>query len=421
MSSPILQEGHASPGRLFLLSLLASVFAVNVIDVFAPLLYPEIAATFGITVGTAIRLSAFSSIAGVVTGLALSAFSIKFRYKTLLMAGVAAIVVCVLGVYLAPDFLFAQVFYSLNGVGSVIVGVMAPTLIGELYPLEKKAKRVSLVVATATLALLIGSPVTGLIANTGGITSWRSALLWFMLPATSISLILVASIVPTKTTFRRLSAAKRAPFLNGYKEVLTNRSATACLTNTFFGGVFAAASTFGPSFLNDVFGITPALRSLVAVASGVLLVVGVLTSGFLVDLVGRKRLLWGAAIPAVIFSVCGYPLSFFIPNMWIVLGFRFVGAFLGGFTFVAGSNLYLEQVPNYRGTMMSLQSSINGLGVATGIIVGGTLLNIINNPVLGYPVAMVTLGALGLTGTLNIILFARDPVKSQQKAGALTL
>jgi len=411
MSAPMPPEENAPPKKMFLLGLLASVFAVNVIDVFAPLLYPEIAESFGITVGTAVQLSAFSSLAGVITGLALSAFSIKFRYKTLLMTGVFAIAVCALGVFLAPNFLFAQIFYALNGVGSVIVGVMVPTLIGELYPLEKKAKRVSWVIATGTMAVLIGNPVTGFIANIGGIASWRSALLWFMLPAASISLLLVVFLVPSKPLFKSLSV-KKVPFLKGYKEVFTNRSATACLTNTFFGGIYVAVSVFASSFLNNVFAVTPALRSLVAVASTSLLITGVLAGGFLVNRVGRKRLLWGTAIPAVIFSICGYPLSIFIPNVWIVLGFRFVATFIGGFTIVAGSNLYLEQVPKFRGTLMSLQSAFNGLGLTIGVLIGGTLLNIINNPVLGYPVAMVTLGALGLVGTLNIILFAKDPVKN---------
>jgi hypothetical protein len=61
---------------------------------------------------------------------------------------------------------------------------------------------------------------------------------------------------------------------------------------------------------------------------------------------------------------------------------------------------------------MSLLSAFNGLGLAIGVFVGGALLTFINNPVLGYPVVMVALGALGLTGTLNIVLFAKDPVKN---------
>ena len=412
----MLQEEHPPPRKLFLLGLLASVFAVTVIDVFAPLLYPEIAATFGITVGTAVQLSAFSSIAAVITGLALSAFSIKFRYKSLLMAGVFAVVICVIGVFLAPTFLIAQVFYALNGVGSVIVGVMAPTLVGELYPLDKKAKRISLILATGTLAIIVGSPVTGFIANTGEVTSWRSALLWFMLPATVISLMLVVFLVPNKPIFKR--DATSAPFLNGYREVLTNRSAIACIANTFFAGAYFAVSILGSSFLKDVFDISPAQRSLVALTNASLLTAGMLGSGLLVNSVGRKRLLVGAAIPAVIFSICGYPLSIFISNVWVVLTFQFLASFIGGFTTTAGSTLYLEQVTKFRGTMMSLTSAFRGIGGAIGVILGGTLLNVINNPIIGYSVAVVTLGAIGLVGTTNIILFAKDPVKSQPQTSA---
>jgi MFS transporter, DHA1 family, inner membrane transport protein len=415
VSTPAQLESNIPPKRLFLLGLLSSVFAVNVIDVFAPLLYPEIAATFGITVGTAVQLSAFSALAGGITALVLSAFSIKFRYKTLLMAGVLAIVICTVGVFLAPNFLFAQIFYALNGVGSVIVGVMAPTLIAEFYPLEKKAKRISLVLATGTLALLIGNPVTGFVAGTGDVTSWRSVLLWFMLPVTFICLILVFFLVPSKPLSNPLGA-KKQPFLNGYKEILTNRSPGACLTNSFFAGVYFSVNIFAFSFLKDVFAVTPAFRSLVALTGSSLMVAGMLTGGSLVNAVGRKRLLVGAAIPAVVFSVCGYPLSIFIPNVWIVLPLRFLSAFIGGFAIIAGSNLVLEQVPKFRGTLMSLTSFLQAIGGVTGILLGGALLNIIGNPVIGYPVAMVILGALGLIGTLNIILFAKDPVKNPQQS-----
>jgi predicted MFS family arabinose efflux permease len=414
MSALAQSESNTPPRKLFLIGLLASVFAVNVIDVFAPLLYPEIAATFGITVGTAVQLSAFSALAGGITALVLSAFSIKFRYKTLLMAGVLSIVICTVGVFLAPNFLFAQIFYAFNGVGSMIVGVMAPTLIAEFYPLEKKAKRVSLVLAAGTFALLIGNPVTGFIASTGGVTSWRSVLLWFMLPVTFICLMLVFFLVPSKPASNPLGT-KKQPFLNGFKEILTNPSPRACLTNSFFTGVYFSVNIFALSFLKDVFSVTAAFRSLVALTGSSLMISGMLIGGLFVNAVGRKRLLVVAAIPGIVFSVCGYPLSIFIPNVWIVLPLRFLSAFIGGFAIIAGSNLVLEQVPKFRGTLMSLTSFLQAMGGATGIIVGGALLNIIGYPIIGYPVAMVTLGVLGLIGTLNIVVFAKDPVKNPPK------
>jgi len=68
--------------------------------------------------------------------------------------------------------------------------------------------------------------------------------------------------------------------------------------------------------------------------------------------------------------------------------------------------------------MMSLTSAFRGIGGAIGVILGGTLLNVINNPIIGYSVAVVTLGVIGLVGTTNIILFAKDPVKNQPQTGA---
>jgi MFS transporter, DHA1 family, inner membrane transport protein len=410
MSDPTLPQNNAAPKKVFLLGLLAAVFAVNVIDVFVPLLLPEIAASFGLTSGTTSRIGAYSALAGVATGLALSAFSIRLRYKTLLMAGVFCTIICSLGVFLAPNFLLAQVFYSLNGVGSVMVGVMAPTIIAELYPMAKKAVRISWIMATAVLASLIGNPITGFLANTGSVTSWKDSLLWFMVPATTVCMLIVVFLVPSKP-MSAYPGAKKEPFLNGYKQVLTNRSAVACLFNSFFANMFFATAFFAPSFLKDVFAVSPGIRGLLPVVASSLIVVGMLTGGYLVNRVGRKRLLVASAIPAVVFSIVGYPLSMLIPNMWVVVGLRFVSSFIGGFPLVAGSNLALEQVPKFRGTMMSLSSAMGGTGGALGIFIGGTILNSIATSSFSYSVTMLTLGGLGLIGTSLILLFAKDPVR----------
>lgn len=108
------------------------------------------------------------------------------------MAGLFCIVICALGVFLAPTFILAQIFYALNGVGSVIVGVMTSTLIGELYSLEKKAIRISWVFVTAQFAILVGSPITGYIADTEETVNWHSALLWFTIPVSAASMVIVA-------------------------------------------------------------------------------------------------------------------------------------------------------------------------------------------------------------------------------------
>ncbi len=142
-----------------------------------------------------------------------------------------------------------------------------------------------------------------------------------------------------------------------------------------------------------------------------ILVGGILTGGFLVNPVGRKRLMVVSAFTAVLASVLSYALMVFVPNLWLGIGVRSIGFFFGGFVFTAGPNLLVEQVPNYRGTMMSLAGGLNGLGVALGTFVGGAALTLLGASAQGYSISVGLLGLLGLTGTSILVLFAKDPCK----------
>src|SRR4030067_2310946 len=128
--------------KLFLSALAFAVFAAAVIDVMLPLLLTDVAKTFQVQVGTASTISSISAIVGVAVGLLMAVLSVRFRHKPLLLLGVFFISAAALGTYLAPTFLSLQIVYSLNGVGSVMVGAIALALIGESYPLERGGKAV---------------------------------------------------------------------------------------------------------------------------------------------------------------------------------------------------------------------------------------------------------------------------------------
>ncbi len=409
---PLNTLSFSSSKKLLLLGILSAVFAVNIIDAFVPLVLPEIASTYGITLGRAATLAAFSSLAGVATGFLLSAASIKLRYKTLLAVGVATTPVCVLGVYLAPSFLIAQLFYALNGVGSVMVAAMSTSLIAELYPLNKKATRISWSASTAFIAVMVASPITGLLANNGSVSSWRDSLLWFLLPATILCLLFTILFVPSKTSLHETS--RKAPFMNGFREILANISARACLVNSILGSIWLASSVFGSAFYANVFSLSPVSRGLINTLTLGVLVAGLLTGGFLVNPVGRKRLMVTSAFTAVVVAVLSYVLMVFVPNLWLGIGVRSISFFFGGFVFAAGPNLLVEQVPKYRGTVMSLAQGLSGIGVAIGIFVGGAALNFLGTSTQAYSISIGLLGLLGLMGTLVLFLFARDPCREQQ-------
>jgi MFS family permease len=140
------------------------------------------------------------------------------------MIGVSFIAVCAIGLFLAPSFPMVQLIVLLNGAGSVLIVVTSQTFIGNSYPLEKKAKAIGWIAATGTLANAVGAPLVGFMT---GIGSWRSSLIWFMLPTAVVSLIFVFLAFPYNPPEPQMNI-KKEPFMKGFKQVLTNKSAVAC-------------------------------------------------------------------------------------------------------------------------------------------------------------------------------------------------
>ena len=130
---------------------------------------------------------------------------------------------------------------------------------------------------------------------------------------------------------------------------------------------------------------------------------GSLISGRFVDRVGRKPFTATTALLAGSFTV-----SFvFVPNFWFSLLLNLVAAFVFGMFTAAAISLTLEQVPAYRGTMMSVDSAFVNLGYALGAAVGGmTLLGF------GYEGLGATLGLFGIVAAVVFYLFARDPTRN---------
>lgn len=105
-------------------------------------------------------------------------------------------------------------------------------------------------------------------------------------------------------------------------------------------------------------------------------------------------------------------ISYSTPNLSVFLALRWVASALLGITLAAASNLMLEQVPQTRGTAMSLASAFSGLGTAVGIFIAGAVLNLYINPVTGFQALGLTVGAFAIAGALVNFFFAKDPVKS---------
>ena len=147
------------------------------------------------------------------------------------------------------------------------------------------------------------------------------------------------------------------------------------------------------------------IESVAAITLGVTLVfaAGNLVGGRLVNRVGRKRLVvltWSIRSLLI-------PLIVIMPDFRLALAMSFLATVVGGIAMTAGPSLTLEQAPESRGTMMSINTVFGSLGGAIGAALGGIALS-----QSGYLALGATFGILGLAAVLVISILAKDPFKT---------
>jgi DHA1 family bicyclomycin/chloramphenicol resistance-like MFS transporter len=391
-------------GRSFVFSLALALFGTSMLDVLSSLFLVDLAKTFFgstslVSIAIVSQIVTISSIAGVVFGVLNGFLSVKFQHKKLLLFGAACIVIGALGCFFAPSLLFMQIFYPFDGIGTIIVGSMAFTLIGESLPLEKRAKAIGLVTSGSIFSSALGFALAGYIAAFGG---WRSYVLWYILPISLIALVLVYKVIPS-TELKQQDYNDKRLFLSSFKEVLMNKSAAACLFGSMLITAAGIWSFFAATFWRKQFLMPVETVGLITLTVVLVYAVGSIIGGRIVDRSGRKRLVvtsWiarGVLIAAIVF----------MPNFWSALLMSCLATFVGGIAVTSAHSLNLEQAPKSRGTMMSLGGVFASAGASLGVAVGGLALS-----QSGFQLLGITFGCFGVVSAVVIYFLARDPSKA---------
>jgi len=389
-----------SRGRL-LLSLFFSYFATSPPSILVGLLLIDIGVTFETSVGITGQLNTLSYAAAVVFALLMGILSVRFTHKSLLLMGLLFLNISAMGCALASDFNLLLISYSLVGLATAAITPMTFTLIAEHFQSEKRANAVAWIVAGGSLSYVIGAPIISLIAGYG---DWRTAFYAFVLPMSLLSLLLAFVGVPGASQAPQSTAGKDA-YLQSFKETLSCKSAAACLVgNILRMASFMAVLIYGISFFRQRFSIPTNYASVIMLAAASCYTVGSLVTGRQISRFGRKTLTVLTSLLAGIFTI-SYA---FVPNLWLSLASNLSAAWFFGMAASSASNLTLEQVPKYRGTMMSVNSVAQSFGSAFGTAVGGTALIISNYETLG-----TILGALGIIAAAIFFLLATDPTGHQ--------
>jgi DHA1 family 2-module integral membrane pump EmrD-like MFS transporter len=294
-----------------------------------------------------------------------------------------------------------QFFFVLEGFGTVMFGVMSFTLIGDAFTPQKRAKVVSYLMASLFAMALISLPLSGFIANIAG---WRSNFLLLMLPTSLVGLILVYIIVPSKP--RGETSAIRKPSLGeNFRQVLTDKSATACLASQVLAAAGSVVSIFGIAFYRARFSVPLNFTVVIAMTSFAVFIIGSIVAGRLANRFGAKP------TTAVSTFLCGvFTLTYLnMPNLGIALFFNFLVSWFASIGVTSYTCLALAQVPKSRGTMMSLNSAVEALGTTIGPAVGGVLLALTSE---FYGVVGLALGGMFLASAMIRFFLAKDSTRT---------
>jgi len=390
-----------SPGKLVLPSLIFSGFAIQPPGILTGLLLIDIGATFGCSVGVIGQIRTVSSIVAVVSALLMGVLSVRFRHRSLLLMGLLSVSISAVACCFSSDFNMILVSYSISGLGMAMVAPMTYTLVAEYFPLEKRATAIGWIIAGMALSYFVGAPVIAIIEGLGG---WRLAFLGFVLPVSVFSLLLAAKGVPPIPSSKQRTVSRR-DYMEGFKGVFSNRSADACLIGTALSmAAWQAILLYSSSFRRQRFLISTGFASILMLIAAFVYTLGTIGSGRVARKVGMKTLTFSTAFLAGIFVI-----TYTSPaNLWLSVALSFLGCLFSGMLATASTSLTLEQVPKFRGTMMSMNSAVNNTGSALGAGIGGAALLLFN-----YEGMAVSLGAMGIAAAIVFQLLAKDPTKTE--------
>jgi predicted MFS family arabinose efflux permease len=401
-AEPLNERFHITR-RFFLPSLVFSYFAIMPPLILTAYLLLNIGETFGTPEAITSQIRTAASILAAITAVFMGAWSVRFNHKLLLLLGLIFINISALGCIFALNFSMMLLAFALSGLGSAMVASMTLALIGEHLPLQKRPNAIGWVFTGGSLAFIISAPIIGLLAIVGG---WRLAFLGIMLPAPLLSFLLVVKGVPSLSQSSQNTTSNET-YWKGFKKIFSNRSATVCLISNALGmAAYQALELFGAAFLQINFQISLEFIFIYFSGGATFYILAYQISGRVVNRFGMKPV---TIVTSVFASLC--IISFMsMPNLWLFLAFVYLSCFFDGIRRTAANSLTLEQVPEYKGSIMSLNSAFFYIGIALGASVGGLILLLWEDYYAG--VGLV----LGIMSLLIAILFyfvVSDPTSSE--------
>ena len=387
-----------SSGRFIISSLALSRITTRTGGILTGLFLVDIGLTFGASVGVIGQIPTTSSILAMAFALLMGVLSVRFSYKSLLMTGLLFYAASALGCALAPSYTTMLLTYSLTGIGIAMVNPMSVALVGEHIPLDRRPMAIGWIfIIMALSSSFLAGPIMAYLSGIGG---WRMAFLGYPLPIALMSIALAYIGIPSISRSTRIGGAE-TKHMEGFKELFKNRSAVACVIGSMLGAAsFTGIIVYGISLYREKFLIPKEMTALLWLGMPLSNSVGSMFSGRFVNRFGRKPLtILGAFLMGL--STILYTN---VPGFWLSVALAYLCCMFAGVRGTAADSLNVEQMPKFRGTMMSANAAGYNLGSAFGSAIGGAIL-----VWLGWEALGAVLGGMGIAASLVFHLFTIDP------------
>ena len=229
---------------------------------------------------------------------------------------------------------------------------------------------------------------------------WRTVFLIYILPVTLLSLLATQLAIPLKDDDKGVKPSYDV--LHSFRTVLRDDSALACLLGSaFLMAAFQAILVFSASYYREVFGLPVSVVSNIVVIGALTFTAGSVGSSRFVVRFGKKPVMVASSLLGALFI----GLYTNTTDFWVSMSSRLLAGFFIAVAFSGLNAMMLDQVPRFRGTVMSLNSALGSLGSALGAFIGGMLLL-----VWGYAQVAIFLGFFGVLGALIVYYRSKEAI-----------
>ncbi len=382
-------------GRVLLALSVASFLGTLSFVGIAPF-FPEISRDLDTTVPRLGQAVSAVLLLGSALGLVVGPLADEYGHRRLMVIGMVAIAVAMLGIGLSPSYPVLLATSPAGGLGGATVLALPPAIAGMRFVGVARRRAIGWTVASMAIAAVGGVPV---LTTLGGSVGWRTVFIGVGLAALGGAWLVRDALPPDA---KRTPAPLRLQALwAAYPPLLRDRptlklfGATALRTACWIGLL-----TYFGAYLDEELGLSTRQVGLAYMVGGAGYCLGSLAAG------GRLGGLPLRPVTAVSNAAMGLLVGLIVAlpiGAVATVALLSLAAFIGAIGSVGLTALISEVSPGGAATTMALNAGIFNLGAAGGAAVGGLLLAFGGYEALGLglPVFALAAGLLVLAASVT--------------------